>query len=175
MADLSAVLNLSVMTEVLRNFSAPCLNQPVKTFSLGWARSSVTTLLCWNMTCKYQTLPLVTIQTLPTYVQIHQENVSPCHSMFSVGCCSWPNLSPPHLTYLYAGLDLLRQAESCQPDFFFFWPLPMPLQCLRKTNERLHPDVGVKLHSWVNSHCLLYSMACLKWHAGLKRRRPAEF
>lgn len=38
--------NLSGMTQVLRNFSAPCLKQPVESPSPGRTRSPVTTQLC---------------------------------------------------------------------------------------------------------------------------------
>lgn len=45
----SSVLDLGRMTELLRNFSALCLNQPARMLSLGSARSSVTSLptLTW--------------------------------------------------------------------------------------------------------------------------------
>ena len=41
-ADLSAARNLAGMTELLRNVSARCLNQPVKMLPVGWACSFVT-------------------------------------------------------------------------------------------------------------------------------------
>lgn len=50
-ADLSSVLNLGKMTRPLRNFSALCLNQPARMLSLGWACSSVTSLL--TLTCRF--------------------------------------------------------------------------------------------------------------------------
>lgn len=98
---------------------------------------------------------------------MHPENVSPCHSMFSLGCRQMAKTHPiPSTPYLPARWMVFVEAKWEEP--------ASSLLCLCKANESLHPDVGVKLHSWANSGCLLYSVACLKWHAGPKRRRPAE-
>lgn len=107
---------------------------------------------------------------------MHPENVSPCHSMFSVGCRQMAKLtpppppsSPPHRTYLHAGVCLLRPEERCQPAFLSLGLLRSEL-CVWGCVQMLVQS----MHSWANSQRLLYSMTCLKWHAGPKRRRPAE-
>lgn len=161
------------MIEVLRNFSALCLNQPVKTLSLGWARSSVAfptgsllVPLCWNMTCKYQTLALVTSTntahlradasgkclSLPQYVQCRLQADGKARPLLTLPTCT-----PDCVCW--------GQMRDASLPFSFF----RPALCLCKANETLRPDVGVKLHSWANNLCLLYSMTCLKWHAGPKK------
>lgn len=176
MADLSTVLNLNGMTEVLRNFSAPCLNQPVKMLPLGPSTFLLLRLLpaltwpplCWNMTCKYQSLARV---TSPNTAHWRADASGKCLSLATE--CPTSTVSPLHLTCLESWA--LLRPNGFIFLFFFFWTLPVLLCACVKANERLYPDVGVKLHSWANSRCLLYSMTCLKWHAGPKRRGPAEF
>lgn len=167
--DLTA-LNLNGVTKVLWNFSAPCLNQPVKTLYLGWARYSAAFLacclvvpLCWSMTCKYQTLALV---TSPNTAHLHADASGKCLSLPQYVQCRLQADGKAHpilaLPAWYVGLCLLRPNERCQDAFFLG-------VCFCKANEALLlPDAGVELHSWVNSQCLLYSMTCLKWHAGPK-------
>lgn len=97
-------------------------------------------------------------------MQIHPENVSPCHNMFSVSCRRMAK-PIPSLPYLPGMLDCVcwgPMRDASMP--FFFLGL-----CFWKANEALLlPDAGVELHSWANSQCLLYSMTCLKWHASPK-------
>lgn len=107
--------------------------------------------LCWNTTCKYQFLPLVTSPlTLSNYVQMHPENVSSCLSMFVAHFFgTWHRQLLP-----------CSEGEQKGASLHFF------LAFIGLT--RNHPDVGVKPYSCVNSYCLLYSVTCLKWHIGPK-------
>lgn len=133
------------MTELLRNFSALCLNQPVKTLFLGRARSSVTSppgshvaRLCWSMTCKYQTLALV---TSPNTAHLRADASGKCLSSPQYVQCrlqaDGKTPSRPHLTHLYAGLCLLKPNERCQPAFLLSWPLPMLCACVRLTRPSI--------------------------------------
>lgn len=168
--DLSTVLHLNGMTEVLRNFSALCLNQPVKTLPLGWARSSVTSplaltwpplLLKYDLQIPDPGLSNLSEHCLLTCIQKMSLLATECAAESPLPTCR-----PGFAKARFLHLVLILSSG--------LWSLPVLLRARVKANERLHPDVGEKLHSWANSHCLLYSMTCLKWHAGPKRRRPAE-
>lgn len=115
------------------------------------------------MTCKYQTLALV---TSPNTVHLHADASGKCLSLPQYVQCQLQADGKAHpilaLPAWYVGLCLLRPNERCQHAFFLGL-------CFCKANEALLlPDAGVELHSWANSQCLLYSMTCLKWHASPK-------
>lgn len=96
-------------------------------------------------------------------MQMHPENVSPCHNMFSVSCRRMAK-PIPSLPYLPGMLDCVCWGPMRDASMPFFLGL-----CFCKANEALLlPDAGVELHSWANSQRLLYSMTCLKWHASPK-------
>lgn len=79
---------VSGMIEVLWNFAALCLNRPIKTLPSARARSSVMSLLALSWPRFVESWPTNTkarpwkpLQTQPTQMQMHAENVSRCHSM----------------------------------------------------------------------------------------------
>lgn len=142
-------------------------------FHLSRARSSVTFLvapLCWNVTCKCQTLALVT-----------SLNASQLCADASEKCLSLPQYVKRRLQMEkpFSSLPSLHPHWSVFPEVKSSWPaclfLLAPL-CAYVRLTRLCVQMSVwNLRSWANNHCLLYSMTCLKWRAGPKRRRPAEF
>lgn len=114
--------------------------------------------LCWNMTCKYQTLALVTppntacrrasrkCLSSPQYVQCRLRAEGKTRLLLTSPTCTF-------------GLCSWRPNERWQPAL-----------CLCKANKTPGcPDVGVKLNSWANNRCLLDGITCLKWHAGPKK------
>lgn len=151
------------MTELLRNFSALCLNPSVRMVFYGRARFPpshpcrllAAPVLCWNMTCKYQTLALV---TLP--------NTTGLSADASGKCLSLPQ-------YVQCKPSVLLRSPTCTLDWARWRQderMPaLPRACARPTRHRGCPDVGVKLDSWANILRPLYGITCLKWQAGPKR------
>lgn len=137
------VLNLKGMTELPRNFSALCLNPSVRMVFYGRARFLPShpcrllraPVLCWNMTCKYQTLALV---TLPNTAG---------QSADASGKC----LSSPHYVQCRLQADGETNVLPCSPTCTLDWARRrpdertpgLPRACARPTRHR-----GVQMLVW---------------------------
>lgn len=136
---------------------------------LGRARSSVAsrpgshvgpppitpTPLCWNMTCKYQTLALV---TSPNTAHLRADASGKClPSPQYVGETHPVPCSP----YLPARRTAFVEAKSerCQPGFCFFGLCQSPSRALFKANERLRIQMLVRRRAAAEQTVAVFSTA----------------